>query len=108
MATAKVFRPPRSWKGPAKFEDFPLGDVTGVVIGGPAPQAIPRFPGLVNTEGMIGIPFQQDSGITVDRGDYLDINDDIYLVTGPRQWTNASTLTGTAPSLYWCEVQSSH
>lgn len=109
MATAKVFRPERNWKGNVgKFEDYPIGDVTGVVIGGPAPTDIPRFPGIVSTEGMIGVPFAQDSGITLEKGDYLDIGDDIYQVTGPRQWTQANTITGTQPRLYWVECQSSH
>lgn len=109
MATAKVYRPEHTWKGvDGELDDWLIGEVTGVVLGGPAPEAIPRFPGLVSTEGMVGIPFTQASGIVVGKGDRLIIDNVLYLVSGPRQWTNVNTLTGTAPTHYWVEVQSSH
>lgn len=109
MVTAKVFRPERNWKGTVgTYDQYPIGDVTGVVVGGPAPTEIAKFPGIVSTEGMIGVPFVQASGIVLEKGDYLDIGDDIYQVTGPRQWTQANTLTGTPPTHYWVEAQSSH
>jgi hypothetical protein len=108
MATARVFRPARDWKGQTvgELDDYLLGEVTGVVVGGPAPQPVRHFPGVVSTEGMIGIPFAQDSGIVVQQNDRLLIDSEVYAVTGPRQWTQANTITGTAPSLYWVECRS--
>jgi hypothetical protein len=110
MATATVYRPERDWKGQTvgELDDYLIGTVTGVVVGGPAPQPVARFPGVVSTEGMIGIPYEQASGITVEQHDRLVIDDELFAITGPRQFTHTNTLTGTPPTHYWMEAESSH
>lgn len=111
MATAHVFRPVKGWKGTVgHYEDYPLGDVTDVIVGGAAPAPISRFPGVVSTEGMIGIPYEQDSNIIVQKGDVLDLGTAIYFVTGPRQWEEDHTFSGTdvTDDYYWVEVTASY
>jgi hypothetical protein len=110
MATAKVYRPTRNWKG-EKPDDGYLGDVTGVIMGGASPQGLSRFPGVVSTEGQVGIPYAQDSGIEVQQRDLLEINDVMYIASGPRMWEEEHVFADV-PDLvddyYWIEVQSYH
>ncbi|ULN33612.1 hypothetical protein [Mycolicibacterium smegmatis] len=109
MATASVFRPERDWKGQTVgvLDDYLIGTVTGVVMGGPSVQPLARFPGTVSTEGQIGIPFEQASGIVVEQHDRLLIDGTLYAVTSGRLWTGQNVLTGTIPSYYWVETTSS-
>lgn len=108
MSTAKVYRPDRDWKGQTvgELDDYYLGDVTGVVIGGPSVQPLARFPGTVSTEGQIGIPWEQESGLEVAQHDRLVIDGTLYAVTSDPFWTSDNVLTGTRPSYYWVEVRS--
>lgn len=106
---AKVYRPDFDWKGQiiGVLDDHYIGDVTGVILGGPSVQPVPRFPGVVSTEGQIGVPWQQDSGIVVQQRDRLVMDGVLHAVTSDRLWTGCNVLTGTQPSYYWVEVQSS-
>lgn len=109
MATAQVFRPQRdNFKGQiiGKLEDYHIGDVTGVVIGGPSVQPVRNFWGTVSTEGLIGIPFDQESGVVVEQHDRLVVDGHLYAVISDRLWTGENTLTGTTPSHYWVEARS--
>lgn len=111
MSVARVYRPTFGWKGiQGKVEDYYIGDVTGVILGGAAPQPIGRFPGVVSTEGMMGIPYEQDSGIEVQQRDYLSVGDDLYVVNGPRQWEEDHAFAGTdvTEDYYWVQVEASH
>ena len=110
MADATVYRPERNWKGETvgQLDDWLIGTVERVVIGGPAPEPVRRFPGVVSTEGMLGIPYEQDSGITVQQHDRLLIDGELYAITGPRQFTHSNTLTGTPPTHYWVQATASH
>lgn len=109
MTTAHVFRPERTWKGDiqGQLDDYLIGTVTGVVMGGPSVAPLARFPGTVSTEGQIGIPWVQDSGIIVQQHDRLLMDGTLYAVTSDRLWTGENVLTGTVPSHYWLEVVSS-
>ena len=109
MATAQVFRPERDWKGQTvgELDGYHIGDVSGVVMGGPSVQPLARFPGTVSTEGQLGIPWVQDSGIVVQQHDQLVISGQLYAVTSDRLWTGDNVLTGTTPSHYWVDVESS-
>lgn len=106
MATAQVFRPERTWKGDiqGQLDDYLIGTVTGVVFGGPSVQPTARFPGVVDTSGQLGIPWEQSSGIVVQQHDRLLIDGTLYAVTSDRLWTHENTLTGTRPSHYWVET----
>lgn len=102
---AKCYKPARdSFTGSIKGDGNYVGDVD-IVLGGPAPQPVARFPGVVNTEGMVGI---RRGPIDVDQGDRLVVGNTVYSVTGPRQWDFPNELTGTMPDYYWCEVTASH
>jgi hypothetical protein len=109
MSTAKVYRPVRDWKGqrPKELEDSYIGDVTGVIVGGAAPQPLSRFPSVMTTEGQLGIPFQQDSGIKVDQHDLLVISGEKYYVQGERQWEDEHVFGGAdiVDDYYWVEVK---
>lgn len=109
MATAKVYRPERDWKGQTigELDDHHIGDVTGVVMGGPSVQPLARFPGTVSTEGQIGIPWAQESGVIVQQYDRLLIDGTLYAVTSGRLWTDANVLTGSQPTYHWVETTSS-
>ncbi|MCW2625331.1 MAG: 32, Wildcat 32 [Mycobacterium sp.] len=108
MATAQVHRPVRTWKGDIQGElnDYLIGTVTGVVMGGPSVQPLARFPGTVSTEGQVGIPFAQESGVVVQQHDRLLIDSTLYAVVSDHLWTQANTLTGTEPTHYWVAVAS--
>ncbi|TDZ41891.1 hypothetical protein CCUG63695_01852 [Mycobacteroides franklinii] len=100
MATAQVYRPVRTWKGDiqGELDDYLIGTVSGVVMGGPSVAPLARFPGTVSTEGQIGIPWSQDSGVVVQQHDRLLIDSTLYAVVSDRLWTHESVLTGTVPS----------
>lgn len=108
MATAQVFRPGRDWRGQivGQLDDYLIGTVTGVVVGGASTQPVRHFPGVVSTEGQLGIPFEQNSGIVVQQHDRVLVGSTLYAVTSGRLWTHENTLTGTAPSHYWVDVES--
>jgi hypothetical protein len=79
----------RRWKGQTvgDLDDHYIGDVSGVVMGGPSVQPVARFPGAVSTEGQVGIPWAQESGVVVEHDDRLLINGTVYAVTSDRLWT---------------------
>lgn len=112
MSLARVYRPERDWKNqrPKVLEDSYIGDVTGVIVGGAAPQPLARFPTTVTTEGQVGIPYKQASGITVQQDDLLVISGVKYLVTGPRMWEEDHAFAGNAGAVvddyYWVEARS--
>ena len=108
MATAQVFRPQRDWKGQTtgKLDDYLIGTVTGVVMGGPSVQPVARFPGTVSTEGQLGIPWEQESDIVVQQHDRLLTDSTVYAVVSDRLWTGENALTGYRPSYYWVEIRS--
>lgn len=108
MATAHVYRPERDWKGQTvgDLDDYRIGTVTGIVMGGPSVQPLARFPGTVSTEGQIGIPWSQESGVVVQQHDRLLINGTLYAVTSDRLWTDANVLSGSQPTYYWLETSS--
>ncbi|MGE2835121.1 hypothetical protein [Mycobacterium sp. SMC-4] len=106
MATAKVFRPERNWRGENVGGDGYLGEVAGVIVGGPSVQPLAKFPGTVDTSGMLGIPYAQTSGISVRQHDRLLIGSTQYAITSDPQWTDENTLTGTPPTHYWVEYRS--
>lgn len=112
MTVARVFRPDRDWKQiKGKVEDYPIGAVDGVIMGGASPQPVGRFPGVVSTEGQIGIPFEQDSGVLVQQGDFLAIDGVLYSVRGPRAWTEEHAFAGVedvVDDYYWVQVEASH
>lgn len=112
MSVARVYRPVTNWRGDraGDLEDFYQGDVTGVIIGGAVPQGYGRFPGVVSTESQVGIPFQQDSGVTVQKNDFLSIGNVLFKVVGPRQWDEAHEFAGTdiLDDMYWVQVEASH
>ena len=105
---AEVYRPVRNWKGDyaGELDDFHIGTVTGVIRGGPAVQPLAKFPGTVSTEGQIGIPFEQESGVIVEQHDRLLIDGTLYAVTSDRLWTDPNSLTSTPASHYWVETTS--
>ncbi|ABE67637.1 head-to-tail stopper [Mycobacterium phage Wildcat] len=109
MSVAKVYRRQLDWRGDPLETEY-LGDIHDVIIGGAVPQELSRFPGLVSTEGQVGIPFEQDSGILVQKADVLVINNVAYTVVGPRQWDEDHTFAGTdvVDELYWVQVEASH
>lgn len=109
MTTAKVYRPQMDWAGSPVGGDGLLGVVTGVIMGRGNPHKT-SFEGVVSTEGMIGIPKVQASGITVEQFDRLEIDDVRYAVTGPRQWghSHSSSGTTTLSSRYWVAVEADH
>ncbi|OBK69519.1 hypothetical protein A5653_12520 [Mycobacterium colombiense] len=108
MATACVYRPERDWKGQTigELDDYHIGDVTGCVMGGPSVQPVRNFPGTVSTEGQLGIPWAQESGVVVKQHDRLLIDSTLYAVVSDRLWTHENVLTGTVPSYYWVEIRS--
>lgn len=111
MSVVRVYRPTRDWKGqrPKDLEDSYIGDVTGVVVGGGAPQDLARFPGVVSTEGQMGFPFEQESGIIVQAEDLLIVAGRKFLVNGPRLWEEDHEFFGGHDSpvddYYWMEVR---
>lgn len=103
---AQVFRPVRGWKGQiGNLEDYLLGEIAGVIIGGPSVQPVRGFPGVVSTEGQLGIPWEQASGIVVEQFDRVLIGDTLYAVVSKRLWTGDNVLTGSQPTYYWVDVQ---
>jgi hypothetical protein len=111
MSVARVYHPVRDWKGQRSkdLEDSFIGVITGVVMGGASPQNLSRFPDTVSTEGQVGIPYEQESGIIVDKDDLLIIGGVKFLVTGPRQWEEDHEFAGAAGSVvddyYWVRVE---
>lgn len=111
MSVVRVYRPMRNWKGdrPKDLEDSYIGDVTGVVVGGGAPQDLARFPGVVSTEGQMGFPFEQESAIIVQAEDILVVAGRKFLVVGPRLWEEDHEFFGGHDSpvddYYWMEVK---
>jgi hypothetical protein len=111
MTVARVYRPDRDWKGqrPKVLEDSFIGVITGVIVGGASPQGLSRFPNTVSTEGQLGIPYEQDSGIVVTKEDLLVYGGVKVLVTGPRQWEEDHEFAGAAGSVvddyYWVHVE---
>lgn len=106
---ARVYRSARDWRGQrvnADLEQDYIGDVTGLVMGGPSVQPLARFPNTVSTEGQIGIPWAQKSGVVVEQHDRLLIDGTLYAVTSDRLWTDVSVLTGSQPTYYWVETSS--
>jgi hypothetical protein len=105
MRTAKVYRPPATWKGQrtGDLDDFYVHDITGFILGGVSARALAMFPGVNSTEGLIGIPVGQD----VRPGDRLLIGSDLFKVTGPREWGYENSLTGTQPRFYWLSLEGS-
>lgn len=114
MTVARVYRPARDWKGqrPKDLEDSYIGDVTGVIVGGAAPQPLARFPMTASTEGQIGIPYAQDSGIVVQQDDLLVFNAVKYLVTSSRMWEEDHEFFGGNDSpvddYYWVEAKANY
>ena len=112
MSVVRVYRPPRDWKGQRTedLEDSYIGDVTGVIVGGAAPQPLTRFPNVVSTEGQFGFPYEQESGILVQQNDILIVSDRKYMVQGPRMWEEDHVLggaeSGVVDDYYWVEVRS--
>ncbi|MCV7373132.1 hypothetical protein H5P33_10455 [Mycolicibacterium arabiense] len=88
------------------MDDYLIGTVTGVVMGGPSVQPVRNFPGTVSTEGQIGIPFDQESEVVVQQHDRLLIGSTLYAVVSDRLWTDVNVLTGSQPSYYWVEIRS--
>ena len=109
MATVQVFRLERDWRGQTagELDEYLIGTVTGVVMGGPSVQPTRNFPGVVDTTGQIGIPWAQESGIVVQQHDRLLIESTVYAVVSDRLWTGKNELTGSQPSYYWVEIRSS-
>lgn len=99
----KVFRPTTDWKGDKSADGY-LGDITGLVFGGPSVTPLARFPGNVSTEGQLGIPWDQDSGVVVEHGDRIVIDDTKYRVDSGRLHTGENVLTGNRMSYYWVEI----
>ncbi|MBB2992358.1 hypothetical protein FHR72_003857 [Mycolicibacterium iranicum] len=98
-----------------------LGQLEGCVLGGESASPMGRnFPGVISTEGQIGIRRQQASGVIVRQGDYLEIvagsimpgllpitlqlDGSWWKVQSMRQWDFPNTLTGTLPDYYWVDV----
>lgn len=102
---AIVYRPERNHKGDVigTLDDYLVGEISGVVIGGPSVQPVGRFPGVMSTEGQLGIPWSQDSGIVVQQYDRLVMDGLWYAVTSSRLWTGDNVLTGSRSSYYWIE-----
>ena len=113
MSVARVYRFQRDWKGQRakEFEEGYIGDVTGVIVGGAAPQPLGRFPTTVSTEGQLGIPYEQPSGIVVQQDDLLVIHGVKYLVQGPRMWEDEHEfggVEGVVDDYYWVEARATH
>lgn len=107
MASAQVYRPERDWSGEVvgKLEDYLLGTVEGVVLGGPAPAPVSGFAGVVSTQDQLGVPRHQSSGIAVRQHDRLKLADGTWLaVVGPEQWSQPHALTGTDFGYGWFQV----
>lgn len=100
----KLYRPERNWQGSitGHLEDFYVGDVD-VVLGGPSPRSVPGFPGVVSTEGMIGVRRGD-----VRQHDRLFVNGTMYALTGPPQWDFPNELTGTVPQWIWFEAEATY
>jgi hypothetical protein len=106
MSVAQVFRPVRdAFTGDITDEGY-LGDVDGVIIGGQAPRGIRGFESVVDTTGMVGIPFKQRSGIIVEQHDQLKIGSRTYDV-GVKAWEEDHTFSGTDTlnEYYWVNVE---
>lgn len=111
---AQVFRPTRDeFSGDATDEGY-LGDIDGIIIGAATPETMRSFPGVMSSEGMIGIPRSQESGIIVEQGDRLDFIQVSDSDTFERQVRYAVTaklfdephaLTGSQFSHYWVRVE---
>jgi len=101
MTTATVYRTTRDWAGSPTDDDC-LGEISGVILGGPTPNRVPWDRGAVSTEGMAGWPKQD---ITVRQGDYLVIDDVRHRVVGPAQWSRPHALTGTDFGYVWHLVE---
>lgn len=113
MSVARVYRPQYDWKSQrvhANLEDDYIGDLTGVIVGGASPQAVGRFPGVVSTEGLLGVPYEQDSGVELQQRDMILLSGILYAVTGPRQWEEDHAFAGTdvTEDYYWIGVEASH
>lgn len=105
MTTAKVYRPSRDWAGSPMGDGY-LGDVTGVIVGAQTSHPLRQnLPGN-STEGMLGIPFSQESGITVEQGDRLVIDGVRYEVVS-RRAHHVHQLTGVPLGRYWVHVEQS-
>lgn len=111
---AAVYRPELDWKGqPVDLDGSHIGDVVGVIVGGqsaglsgPSVQPVRDFPALVSTEGLLGVPWSQDSGVVVQQHDRLAVDGTWYAVTSDRLWTGENIFTGTQPSYYFVEIRS--
>lgn len=103
---AKVFRPETNKHGQiiGELDDYYLGDVAGIILGGPAPETVKDMPGLVTSEGLIGIP----RGSDVQQHDRLEVGGQLYKVTGPRLWNHPHPLTGTLARFYWVQARTVH
>jgi hypothetical protein len=112
MTVARVYRPERDWRGqrPVELEDSYIGDLTNVIVGGAAPQPLARFPMQFSTEGQIGVPYEQDSGIVLQPNDLVVIGGVKYIVQGARQWEEDHVFAGPASEVlddyYWVEIRS--
>ncbi|MBI3217595.1 MAG: hypothetical protein HYZ38_27605 [Mycobacterium sp.] len=105
MSTATVYRPERNAKGIiGNFDDYPLGEVTGVILGGVSARSLRGFPGLVETSGQAAFP--KDAPITVQPGDRVVISGVAYAVVGPVEWAEPSALTGYDFGYYWLTLES--
>jgi hypothetical protein len=113
VTVVRVYRPVRDWKAqrPKELEDSFIGTITGVIVGGASPQDLARFPNTVSTEGQLGIPYDQESEIVVEKEDLLVFGGVKVLVTGPRQWEEDHEFFGGNDSpvddYYWVHVKGS-
>jgi hypothetical protein len=104
----RVYRIPLDAMGEAihdDIEDDYLGDLDGVIEGGPTPHSVSGWEGLVSTDGMMGWPRLQRSEITVRKGDRLVIGGLWYEVAGPAQWHKPHALSGTDLGYVWHRVR---
>jgi hypothetical protein len=80
-----------------------VGDIYGVLMGGPSASPALGRQETSNTSGQIGIPIHKRN-VAVQFGDRLIIEDVRYRVVSRPKWNHPQTLTGTKAAYMWVDV----
>lgn len=83
--------------------DAEVGEINGLVMGGPSWRPINDRGDIVNTTGMVGVPVTESH--QPRHGDLLVVDGVKFKVQGPPQWMNRG-LVATRPRYHWWTITS--
>lgn len=80
-----------------------IGNIYGVLMGGPSASPTLGRQETSDTSGQIGIPIYKRN-VAVKFGDLLVIDSVRYRVTSRPKWNYPQSMTGTKPAYVWIDV----